>query len=77
MEGECYTTKVYCYEGWLWELFAAEGGTFSPEDGERLLEAEDLVVSLDNNILSAEICFTDGSSRQLFLYVRNGEGAAP
>lgn len=75
--GSAYLTRIYCYEGWLWELFTAEGGKFSPEDGQRLLEADSLSVSLENGLLSAEIGFSDGTCRDLVLYLRSGEEAAP
>ena len=33
--GEEYETLVYCYDGYLRELFASAGGGFLPEDGEK------------------------------------------
>ena len=30
--GETYITRIYCYEGWLRELYTAEAGEFSPAD---------------------------------------------
>lgn len=75
--GSSYLTRVYCYEGWLWELFTAEGGNFSPEDGQRLLEAETLSFSLENGLLKAEIGFSDGITRELVFHLRNGEGVVP
>lgn len=71
--GSTYLTRVYCYDGWLWELFTAEGGEFSPEDGQRLTEAENLSLKLENGLLFALLRFSDGTTRELTLYLRSGE----
>ena len=42
IQGETYLTRVYCYDSWLMELFAAESGSFEPQDGEKLLPAQAL-----------------------------------
>lgn len=73
IEGKAYLTRVYCHEGWLWELFTAEGGQFSPEDGQKLLEAEGLALSMEKGLLSVSIRFSDGTAEQLSLYLRSGE----
>lgn len=75
--GEGYLTRVYCFEGYLRELFTAEGGNFAPEDGEKLLAAEDIAFSLNGGLLSACITLSDGSTQELMLFLRSGEGAAP
>ena len=40
--GRVYVTRVYCHDGYIRELFAAESTAVSPNDGEILLPAEDL-----------------------------------
>ncbi len=65
VEEEVYITRIYCYDGWLMELFTLDGGEFSPEDGERVLPASNLSVSRQEQLLL--ICITDGSGRQLQL----------
>ncbi len=77
INGRGYVTLVYCYEGWLWELFAAEGGDFSPEDGQRLTEAEKLSLKLEDGLLSGTLHFADGTSEEIFLYLRAGEVTGP
>lgn len=77
IQGEVYLTRVYCYDGYIRELFAAQGGTFSPEDGEKLLEAQQLSLSLASRLLSARITFSDGTAQELSLYLRSEEEAAP
>lgn len=65
IDGECYVTRVYCYEGSIRELFCAENAVLSPEEGEPVLEAESLSFSLEEGLLTVQ---TD--SRQLVLYLR-------
>lgn len=77
INGKTYLTRVYCYDGFIRELFTAENGSFSPEDGEKLLEAEQLSFSLDGDLLSAQITLPGGTAQTISLYLRSGEGAWP
>ena len=54
-QGEMYLTWVYCWDGWLWELYATPGGAFSPEDGQRILETEALSCALEGQLLHLEL----------------------
>ena len=67
---------MYCYDGYLRELFAAAGEDFYPEDGEKILAAGGLSLSRDGRILTAELTDGEGQVRQMTLYLRSGEGAA-
>jgi len=77
IDGESYMTCVYCYDGWLRELFCAADGDINPEDGERVLEASALDLTLEDGLLSMAVTGTDGTATVLRLHVRSGEGAAP
>ena len=75
---EAYVTRVYCHDGWLRELFTDASGDFAPEDGEPVLEAESLSVSLSGaGLLTVEITSADGETQQVTLYLRSGKEAAP
>ncbi len=54
-QGEPYITRLYCYEGWLMELYCLAGESFSPEDGERIIEAQELKLSLDQGMLGVQM----------------------
>ena len=54
-QGEPYITRLYCYEGWLMELYCLAGESFSPEDGERIIEAKELKLSLDQGMLGVQV----------------------
>ena len=70
VNGRGYITRVYCYEGDLRELFTPAEGNFLPEDGEKLLQAEDLSLSLEENLLQVQITLPDGSVQTLQLSLR-------
>lgn len=75
--GAVYLTRVYCFDGYIRELFTAENGVFSPEDGEKVLEVQALSFSLEDASLLARITLCDGSVQELTLYLRSGEGDLP
>lgn len=65
IEGDRYVTRIYCYDGWLMELFCLADGAFSPEDGEKVLPASDLSVTQQQDLLVIGI--TDGNGQKLQL----------
>lgn len=74
--GRTYLTRVYCHDGYIRELFTAGSGEFSPGDGEKILEAQAMEISLEGSLLLVRITLPDGGERELSLYLRSGEGAA-
>lgn len=71
-----YETLVYCYDGYLRELFVAAGGDFSPQDGEKVLEAQRLTIRQDGRLLVLELTSPTGQPQSLTLYLRSGKEAA-
>ena len=76
IEEETYLTRVYCWDGWLRELFAAGDGDFSPEDGEKIIQAQDLSLRLNDGLLSIRVTDPNGVPVELNLTLRTGEEAA-
>lgn len=74
--GRVYVTRVYCYEGYIRELFAAESTQVHPGDGEILLAAEELTFSVTDGTLTVEITHPDGEAQQLFLWLPQWKEAA-
>lgn len=64
LDGESYLERIYCYDGWLWELFSSADSVMTPEDGEKLLELSEFSASLDDGLLS--ISFSAHSGTQTF-----------
>ena len=70
-----YLTRIYCHDGWLRELYAAEEGEFSPEDGEKILPLQSLSASRDGQMLTVLLTWPDGTSRELLLFLRPEVGS--
>ena len=64
-----YTTRIYCYDGWLMELYAAA-------DADKVLELSSLRLTLEDGALTADTVDTAGASGTLRMTLRSGEGAA-
>ena len=69
--GERYTTRIYCQGGWLMELFAREGSSFAPEDGNRVLALESLEASWDGDMLILRL--RDDTGEQSLRWLGCGE----
>jgi len=63
--GETYVTRIYCYEGWLRELFTAQSGEFSPADGEKLLEMEEFSVIIEEDLVTLTVTLPGGEAGQV------------
>ena len=74
--GEDYITRVYCYDGWLMELFCAADGQFAPRDGEQLLRADGLKLELRDKLLYVSLARA-GETHELVLYLEQNEEVRP
>lgn len=72
-----YSTRIYCYDGWLMELFAVAGDGFAPEDGERLLPMDSLALETLHTLTVITLTDSQGRTQQLKLYLPGSEVAAP
>ena len=67
VDGETYTTWVYCHEGWLRELYAVPGAKLPPEAGTPILEAENFHRKLEDGLLTLTL-----GEDQLYLHLNAG-----
>ena len=72
IDGSEYVTRIYCYEGWLRELFTLADGNFEPADGEKVLEASDLHVSLEDGLLDVSVTDAADHNINMVLSIRGG-----
>ena len=77
IDGVCYETRIYCYDGWLRELFAESGYNASPEDGEQLLPLEALELTLESGLLRVTFTDEDNTETELLLSCRGGREVLP
>jgi len=73
---EEYITRIYCYDGYLRELFTASSGMFRPEDGECIMETEQVEFSMEGNHLKIMVTGTDGEAIKLQLTLRSTKGGS-
>lgn len=52
VEGERYTTYIYCYNGFLRELYTVSGANLSLQAGESVLEADGYSANQEENLLT-------------------------
>lgn len=67
-----FVTRIYCYDGWLREVFTSAGAECKPSDGEKIIQVEALDFELENGLLTITQEDKDGKIR-LMLSLR-GEG---
>ncbi len=75
IDGEKYINMIYCYGGYICELFSDAQYTPSPDEGEKIIEAESLKMHLENGLLSVSVTTGSGHTIPIYLSVRGGEGA--
>ena len=71
---DSYLTRVYCYNGWLMELFTISGGDFAPEDGEKILPLRDLTLNHEESRISVSLTDTNDCTQHLILHIRGNGG---
>ena len=75
-DGEDYVTRVYCHDGYLMELYCDAGVELAPEDGEQIMPAQALDLSLEDGLLTIAATDAQGAQNILLLSLRSGEGAS-
>lgn len=55
IDGVAYITRIYCYDGYVRELFTAEETSFYPEAGERILPAEEVTFTVEGGCLKVTV----------------------
>lgn len=52
IEDREYVTRIYCYNGWLMELFSVDSDGFAPEDGEKIIPLDSLTITQSGSLLT-------------------------
>lgn len=56
-EGKPYTTYLYAYKGYVKELLISDEENFEIEDGENILEADDVTFTIKDSLLTINITY--------------------
>ena len=75
IEGCAYETRIYCFDGYLREMFCVKGAVLSPTFGEQILPMEDLKLNFDGKMVTATLSMTDGTQEHMMLQLRSQGGA--
>ena len=70
--GELYVTRLYCYDGRLYELFSPADVELDPDAGECVLPLGSLDFTITDGFLTAQIVFDDGACATLRISLRAG-----
>lgn len=65
-------TRIYCWDGWLRELYTVPEAQVSAKDGERLLEAESLALKQEDHLLTLTV-----GSDTLYLWLPERRSVGP
>lgn len=70
--GNEYRTYIYCYNGWIYELFTESNMTFDPNAGTRIVEANELNFELKgSDLLYVECVSTVGTTSNVHINLRS------
>lgn len=67
---EEYVTYLYCFEGYLMELFCMENMEVAPVDGQNVMPLDDLQCNKENGLLSFS-CEVDGFDVESAVYLQS------
>lgn len=70
IEGERYLTYIYCDGSAVREYFARADLAFSADYGEKIFDASDMTLSLEDGLLRIEIVDTSGEMHAASLYLQ-------
>lgn len=71
LDGDAYETRIYCYDGWLREVFSDASDDFYLEDGEALAEASFFNPKLENGLFSFEVAAPQGETLRAHWLLRS------
>lgn len=74
INGRIFFTRVYCHEGYLYELFSEAGLETSKQYGEKILKVNALNFTIRGNLLYVEIIHADSETETLILQLHSKEG---
>ena len=75
IDGAVYETQVYCYDGYLRELFTAADTPQDAEFGEKIISMQSFSAQLEDGFLEMRLTFPDGQEETVCMQLRSGREA--
>jgi len=69
--GDLYSTLIYYYDGYVYELFAAKDAGLKPEDGFSIIKVDSLTFEKISDSLVEISCFVDSRSETMHVSLRS------
>lgn len=73
IEGEDYSTWIYCSGGWMREYFTETSRKPDPDSGTEILEADQMRISQEGNLLTIKTDLPDGRQVCTDICIHSGE----
>lgn len=73
IEGEKFDQRIYCYNGYLYELLTTADNEIEPEAGNRIMEARQLSFDAEGDFLQITAVDKDGRESRTAVTLRSGE----
>lgn len=74
IEGDRFDTRIYYYDGYIYELFTLEDLEFKPEAGNAVMEAKGLSFKANGSVIEIETVDTEGHTNTATVALRSGSG---
>ena len=74
INGIKYYTRIYCYEGYLYELFSAADIKFEKEDGEKILPLKDIEFKTADNTVITTVTYLNEEKYISKIALRSSDG---
>ena len=76
-DGEMYCTRIYCYDGYICELFCSAEAVLLPEDGEKIIAVAALSFSEHDGLITASVTDLSGETADISLTLRSRKEVTP
>ena len=77
LDGTDCQTLIYCYDGWLRELFCTDSAAFSPSSGEKVLPLDGISMTKNESLLHITATLPCGNTVSFDLQLRSGMEVTP
>lgn len=74
IKNRVYITRIYYYNGYIYELYSDERANMKPSDGTQIMQIKDMKISLENGKVNINITCNDNTKLTQTLILRSKKG---